>query len=160
MQSPGPRGKVHFGDHYHAEHSRTNMLLRLMMAVLILAVMIGVIVWLVPLLPLPTFQAVVLLTGLALIYVSVGYFVHPEPDDSNIGLFGGLIDHPLRYSDDINRWLRGFDMLLAPGRMVAEGFLDALMYRRAARAARATHDDEGEHRDAEQEALLATQDAE
>jgi hypothetical protein len=118
--------------------------------------MIGLIVWLVPLLPLPTFQSAVLLVGLALIYISVGYFVHPEPDDSNIGLLNGLIDHPFRYSDDINRWLRGFDMLLAPGRMVAEGFLDFVMYRRAAHASH----DELAVPDAEQEALLKTQDVE
>ncbi|MCB9689528.1 MAG: hypothetical protein H6735_31110 [Alphaproteobacteria bacterium] len=61
-----------------------------------------------------------------LLYLALGYFVRPEPDMSNLGLFGGLIDHPFRWSDDLNRSLLFFKLALFPGyflaRPVAEVF--------------------------------------
>lgn len=45
---------------------------------------------------------------------------------------GGLIDHPFRYSDDINRLLIFLSLLLLPGRMVAMGLIDfARAFRRS-----------------------------
>jgi hypothetical protein len=42
------------------------------------------------------------LLGFAAVYLPLAYFIRPEPDLSNLGWFGGLIDNPFRYSDDIN----------------------------------------------------------
>ena len=59
-----------------------------------------------------------------LFYSCVAYFVHPEPDSSNMGWFGGLVDNPFRYSDDVNRVLFALRILLAPGRLWSESFVD------------------------------------
>ena len=42
----------------------------------------------------------------------------------NIGWLGGLMDHPFRYSDDINRGLLGLKLILMPGRLIAESVVD------------------------------------
>jgi len=71
------------------------------------------------------------LTGLGiaavatLIYLAIAYHVHPQPDMENIGWLGGLLDHPFRYSDDINRFLVFLVILLWPGRFIAESFVDS-----------------------------------
>lgn len=54
-----------------------------------------------------------------LLYLVVGYFVRATPDTSNLGLFGGLVDHPFRWSDDWNRNLLGLQLLLFPGYVLA-----------------------------------------
>ena len=52
------------------------------------------------------------------------YFLHPEPDYSNLGWFGGLIDNPFRYSDDLNRGLAFLFTFLWPGRFVANALIN------------------------------------
>ena len=59
-----------------------------------------------------------------LLYLMLGYFVHPKPDPSNLGWLGGLMDHPFRYSDDINRFLLSLMIVLLPGRFVSEAVVD------------------------------------
>jgi hypothetical protein len=74
-----------------------------------------------------------LLIGGTLIYAAVGYLVRPEPNFDNTGIAGGLIDHPGRYSDDINRELIGANVLLGPGRFIAESLVDfVLLWQRKA----------------------------
>ncbi len=80
----------------------------------------------IPLVPLPLWQSAALVVGGTLIYVSLSYFIDPQPNTDNIGVAGGLIDHPFRYSDDLNRNLLGLKVLLGPGRFVAESICDAL----------------------------------
>jgi len=58
-----------------------------------------------------------------LAYVVVGTLLRPEPDLSNVGLLGGLIDHPFRLSDDVNRFLIFLLVFLWPGRVIGGGFL-------------------------------------
>ena len=60
-----------------------------------------------------------------LLYVFLGTVVHPEPDYSNVGFLGGMIDHPFRYSDDLNRILIFLLIALWPGRVIGTGFLSA-----------------------------------
>ncbi len=60
---------------------------------------------------------------ITLVYLLCGYWLHPEPDMSSLGWAGGLIDHPFRYSDDINRSLLLFKVALWPGRRIAEGIV-------------------------------------
>ena len=53
------------------------------------------------------------------LYLIAGYFVHPKPDYSNLGLLGGAIDHPFRFSDDANRFLMVLLGLLWPARFLS-----------------------------------------
>lgn len=59
-------------------------------------------------------------------YITLGYLVRPEPDTSNMGWCGGLMDNPFRYSDDINRMLLFFKIILYPGRLLCTGLLDMI----------------------------------
>lgn len=54
-------------------------------------------------------------------YVIASHFLNPMPDRSNIGWAGGLIDNPFRISDDFNRALLLFQLLLLPGKLIAYG---------------------------------------
>jgi hypothetical protein len=69
----------------------------------------------------PVLGAGLFFTGL---YLLAAYLIHPKPDTSNVGWLGGFIDHPFRYSDDINRALVFLLILLWPGRLVANGLVD------------------------------------
>lgn len=57
-------------------------------------------------------------------YVVIATLFRPRPDTSNLGLMGGFIDHPFRYSDDLNRGLLTLGILLWPGRIIGEGVVD------------------------------------
>lgn len=59
-----------------------------------------------------------------LAYLVISYLVRPEPDLENLGWLGGLIDHPFRFSDDINRGMLLLAALLLPGQFIAEALLD------------------------------------
>ncbi len=39
------------------------------------------------------------------IYLLISGVVRPRPDTTNVGWLGGLVDHPFRWSDDVNRLL-------------------------------------------------------
>ncbi|MGI6124808.1 MAG: hypothetical protein ACOYIG_11615 [Acetivibrionales bacterium] len=58
-------------------------------------------------------------TGTVFAYCIVSYWIVPKPDYSNIGWLGGLMDHPFRYSDDLNRMLIFFLIILYPGRLIS-----------------------------------------
>ena len=58
------------------------------------------------------------------VYLVVAYFLHPEPDSSNLGWFGGLMNNPFRFSDNVNRWLMFLSVVLWPGRMVSGTLMD------------------------------------
>jgi len=62
-----------------------------------------------------------LIIGL-IVYLVIAFFITPEPDTNNLGWFGGLIDHPFRISDDFNRFLLVFYMLLLPGKLIVFSF--------------------------------------
>ncbi len=53
--------------------------------------------------------------GIMFVYCIIGFYIVPKPDYSNIGWLGGLIDHPFRYSDDLNRMLIFFCYCLISG---------------------------------------------
>lgn len=61
----------------------------------------------------------IIFTMILCIYCLIGYKVIPQPETSNVGLLGGFIDHPFRYSDDINRFLILLLILLYPGRFIS-----------------------------------------
>lgn len=69
----------------------------------------------------------IIFTAILFIYCLIGFKVIPQPDTSNVGLLGGLIDHPFRYSDDINRFLILLSILLYPGRFIATTLIQFIM---------------------------------
>ena len=74
-----------------------------------------------------TLEGTAIAAGLTLLYLVIAYLVHPQPDTSNIGWLGGLMDHPFRYSDDINRFLIFLVIALWPGRFVSESLVDVVL---------------------------------
>lgn len=56
------------------------------------------------------------------VYMILCYFLTPIPDDSNLGLAGGLLNDPFRISDNMNRFLVIFYLLLLPGKLVVFAF--------------------------------------
>ncbi|MFO0914578.1 MAG: hypothetical protein U0795_16590 [Pirellulales bacterium] len=54
------------------------------------------------------------------------YFVRPVPDYRNLGWFAGMMDNPLRYSDNINRTLLFASVLLVPGRFLVKSVFDLI----------------------------------
>jgi hypothetical protein len=79
----------------------------------------------IPLLPLPAWQSIVVASGILLIYIGLAFFIRPEPDTDNLGYAGGLVNDPFHYSDDMNRWLLLLHCVLGPGRFASETILDA-----------------------------------
>lgn len=67
------------------------------------------------------------------LYLGVSYFVRPRPDRSNLGLGGGLIDHPFRWSDDRNRALLFLQAILLPGRYAVTWARDLMLRTRRVR---------------------------
>ncbi len=74
-----------------------------------------------------TFNYVMFSIGIV-IYCTIAFFVVPHPDYDNIGWLGGLIDHPFRYSDDINRFLIFLAVILYPGRFISRTFMTWIYY--------------------------------
>jgi hypothetical protein len=66
------------------------------------------------------------LTGFActIMYLVVAFVFLPKADTSNLGWLGGAMDHPFRYSDDMNRGLLFFRLVLLPGRLLANGLIN------------------------------------
>jgi hypothetical protein len=56
--------------------------------------------------------------ALTLTYLLLASMVTVTPDTSNLGLFGGLADNPLSFSDDYNRFLLFLKLMLMPGQLV------------------------------------------
>jgi hypothetical protein len=57
------------------------------------------------------------------IYLAFSWAVTPRPDNRNLGWFGGFMDHPFRFSDDLNRMLVFAYILLFPGKLMVAGIL-------------------------------------
>lgn len=51
-------------------------------------------------------------------YLTLSAVFAPKPNLDDIGFAGGLIDHPFKITDDINRHLLGIKILLAPGKFL------------------------------------------
>lgn len=65
-----------------------------------------------------------IILGVEMIYVALAFFIVPRPDYDNMGFLGGLINNPWRYSDNYNRSLRDWNVLLGPGRFISSTLLD------------------------------------
>ncbi len=72
-----------------------------------------------------TVKDVMVFIGVIFLYCVISYYIVPKPDYSNVGWFGGLVDNPFRYSDDLNRILILFMVILYPGRFLAQTMVQA-----------------------------------
>jgi hypothetical protein len=70
---------------------------------------------------------------LVALYCALGYWINPRPDYSNVGLLGGVVDHPFKWSDDYNRWLVFLRILLWPGRFISVSLRDVVLVARGRR---------------------------
>ncbi|MFY7899162.1 MAG: hypothetical protein ACOVNY_03185 [Chitinophagaceae bacterium] len=52
------------------------------------------------------------------VYLLIARYIKSKPNMRNMGLFGGLINHPFRYSDNINRMLFLLEAILFPGKIM------------------------------------------
>lgn len=65
-----------------------------------------------------------IIAGIELIYVGIAFFIVPRPNYGDLGYLDGLINNPFRYSDNYNRSLRTWAVLLGPGRFISTSLLD------------------------------------
>lgn len=121
--NPGKRGTIAIGEEHEQCSWKPLVFARFIFVVLGLPILW----WLaIPHVPLPFWQAAAAVVGGTLIYVALSYLIDPRPELDNLGIAHGLIDHPCRYSDDVNRFLLGARLVLGPGRFMAESILDML----------------------------------
>jgi hypothetical protein len=66
--------------------------------------------------------------GVTLAYVAMAHVVRIHHDPGDLGLFGGLMDNPFSFSDDVNRLMLFLQVLLLPGRLIAESVLGVLRW--------------------------------
>ena len=119
--NPGSVGRVDVGGRTRGNRSRIDVLVCFGLTVLFLGFLIYFVLGISEVRSAAGLVGSVLVT---VIYLFLGYTVHPTPDTSNVGWLGGLCDHPFRYSDDINRFLIFFTILLWPGRFFSESLVD------------------------------------
>lgn len=60
------------------------------------------------------------------IYLFIAFWIDPEPDYNDLGWFGGLMNDPFRFRDNINRSKLSWRLFLAPGAFIATGVWDLL----------------------------------
>jgi hypothetical protein len=122
---PGPVGRVSLKKGRHPDRTRGIVLLRLFLALLLAGGWVYLVfgAWDAA----PTLKSVCIFLGGTAAYLAAGYFLRPEPDYSNIGWLGGLWDHPLRYSDDLNRMLLFLKVFLLPGQFMAESLVEGVI---------------------------------
>ena len=78
----------------------------------------------VPSLPFPLWQSIIMALGLMLVYVGICFYIRPEPNTDNMGILGGVIDDPMRVGDNLNRGLFLLYQIMGPGRFVSGTIID------------------------------------
>lgn len=61
---------------------------------------------------------------LLVLYLAIGASLYPKPDYRNVGLLGGMIDHPFRFTDDLNRCLVVLLVVFWPARFATRSIRD------------------------------------
>ncbi len=122
--NPGPVGSMEFGKKQKVSRTNGIVLLRLFISLFIIT---GIFYLVFADRVEFNIGNAARLSGIIFIYLVISYFIRPAPDTSNIGWFGGLIDHPFRYSDDINRFLLFFKIFLLPGAFISESLIEGVL---------------------------------
>ena len=119
--NPGSVGSVDVGGQNRSDRSRAMVIVSFLLATALLG---GWVYLVLAVFEVRSAAGLVAIGVATLVYLGLGYFVHPKADTSNLGWLGGTMDHPFRYSDDLNRGLLGLMIVLLPGRFVSEGVVD------------------------------------
>jgi hypothetical protein len=117
---PGPVGDFHGDEGPRPARPRAMVVLRGAIGLAMIAAPLVIAALRVPF-SLGTLGFVAL--GLA-VYLLLAYRMRPNPDFSNMGYLGGVLDDPFRYSDDLNRLLLFLKLLLWPGRFATTSVLE------------------------------------
>ncbi len=70
-----------------------------------------------------TIERFIIPSILIICYCCLGFFIRPKPDTSNMGWAGGLINNPFKITDNWNRQLMVFKIILIPGSFIVESFI-------------------------------------
>ena len=120
--NPGSIGGVDFSYNYKEGKKQSNGIVLIKFFFSLVVVGIGYLLIFTKLCPLS--MANFFKTNLLVcIYLAIALLIQPKPDYSNIGLLGGIFDHPFRYSDDINRFLLFVVILLYPGKFIVKSIV-------------------------------------
>ncbi len=111
---PGPVGDVEMGAPREGRLPGWHRIVRILLAAAITSVAVRLIV---------DAEHRVVASAIFVVYVLAGYVIHPKPETTNTGLLG-FIDHPFRWSDDVNRLLVGLRIVLFPGLITATAIRD------------------------------------
>jgi hypothetical protein len=126
--NPGPVGGIDSGAPEPGHWSPRVILLRGVVGVALLA---GAVAWVIS--ANDTVEGTAIALALVAAYCVASYWIAPQPDYSNVGFLGGVIDHPFRWSDDVNRLLAFLRVLLWPGRFVTASVRDLVQFYRGRR---------------------------
>jgi hypothetical protein len=111
---PGPVGSVDVTAPYTEALPLWQLLLRFAFAAIVVATAARVIMGA----DQPLMGSIAFVT-----YLLAGYLVRPRPDHTNTGILG-FVDHPLKWTDDVNRFLIFLRVVLLPGRITAAAIRD------------------------------------
>ena len=64
------------------------------------------------------------LLGIFALYLIISYIFDVKPNYDNVGIWGGMIDHPFRYTDDYNRFLIFLKVVFYPGYLMAASWIE------------------------------------
>lgn len=117
---PGTTGSLETGKPPHEPRSRLAVIVRGIVALGVVGTVFVMTALVDPLTP----GRVTIVACVMAAYLLLAYFVRPQPDYDNLGWAGGIFDNPLRYSDDINRFLVLVMVVLWPGRFVSTAIVD------------------------------------
>lgn len=70
-----------------------------------------------------TIETFILPSILLVCYCLFGFFIRPKPDTSNMGWAGGLINNPFKITDNWNRKLMVYKIILMPGAFIVESLI-------------------------------------
>ena len=121
--SPGSLGTVEFGQEPIAPDPLYLVLLKFVVSATLILLIDGLVFYH---LVAPTPRTIAIAVGIHVIYLMLSYFVRPVPDESNLGLFGSVLNDPFSVSDNVNRSLLLWQVLLLPGRFVSEAIVNII----------------------------------
>lgn len=122
--NPGEIGSVDSEKPIYKAKPRYIVLIKLIISLFIIGLLYYIIFENVPSIEIT--EVIKITVGL-IIYLLLGFFITPKPDYDNVGLMGGLIDHPFRISDDYNRALVFFKAFLWPGKFISVSIRDFII---------------------------------
>jgi hypothetical protein len=114
-------GRVDIGESLDFR-SRGQVLRDFVIAVLLVLAVVTLTVWL----AWPSVVDIAIVAVVFSVYCAIAFRVRVRPNHEEIGIGGGLIDHPLRYSDGVNRGLVNLAVTLALGRFISVGLVDGV----------------------------------